>query len=107
MKKANQTIKVILGISVALVSTIAVNVTPAMAVIQDSQMAFRIDSSRKFLQMKEQKLMKDIDDLNWELHHGDANNDPNNTYDLQRRIDQKYRDLNIVRLDIKELSRIL
>jgi hypothetical protein len=107
MKKVNQTIKVILGISVALISTIAVNVTPAMAVIQDSQMAFRIDSSRKFLQVKEQKLMKDIDDLNWELHHGDANNDPNNFYDLQRRIDQKYRDLNLVRLDIKDLSRIL
>jgi len=107
MKKVNQTIKVILGISVALISTIAVNVTPAMAVIQDSQMSFRIDSSRRFLQVKEQKLMKDIDDLNWELHHGDANNDPNNIYDLQRRIDQKYRDLNIVRLDIKDLSRVL
>ena len=106
MKNINQTIKVILGVSVALVSTITVNVAPAMAVITDPQMAFRIDSSKKFLQTREQTLMKDIDDLNWQLHQGDSN-DANHSYDLQRRLDQKYRDLNIVRLDIKDLSRIL
>ena len=105
MNERRKKIQTILVSSIALLSLLAGTATPAMAVISDPKMAFRIESSRRYLQSQEQQLLRDIDNLNYQLKGVDPKSQTN--YDIQRIIDQKYRDLNLVRMDIKDINRIL
>ncbi len=105
MNEHRKTIKSILVSGIALLLLLAGTTTPAQAVISDPQMAFRVQSSRRFLQSQEQQLLRDIDNLNYQLKDVDPKS-PTNT-DINRIIDQKYRDLNLVRSNIKDIDRIL
>jgi hypothetical protein len=104
MNEHKKSIKTLLVSGIALLSMLAGSATPAMAVVSDPKMAARIESSRRYLQTQEQQLLREIDSLYFQLRGIDPKSQTN--YDIQRIIDQKYRDLNLVRMDIKDINRI-
>jgi hypothetical protein len=105
MNEHRKTIKTVLVSGIALLSLLAGTATPSMAVITDPKMAQKFDSSRRFLQTQEQQLLRDIDNLNYQLRGIDPKSQTN--FDIQRIIDQKYRDLNLVRMDIRDINRVM
>jgi hypothetical protein len=105
MQKDNMVIKSGLLLAATLINLTMFAVQPSQAIVRDSATVSSVLSERNSLLLKEQRLMKDYDDMQRQLFDlKKRESDPRAIDQLCRDIDIKYNDLSSVRYSIKKLD---
>lgn len=108
MQKDKRTIQVGLRLAALTISLSCLFAQPAQAIIRDQAVVGRLDEQRNVLLLKENRLLRDYDEIQRQLRDFQKDNSDARIIDqLARQADLKYDDLKVVQFNLRQLESLM
>jgi hypothetical protein len=108
MQKDKRTFQIGLTLVTITISLSCLFAQPAQAIIRDQAVVGRLEEQRNTLLIKENRLLRDYDEIQRQLREFQKDNSDGRAIDqLCRQADLKYEDLQSVRSNLRQLETLL